>query len=173
MTAADFNRDVFPLKNKIFRFAKRMLKIDADAEDITQEVFIKLWREQKDIQHFNNIDAFAMTITKHLCLDKLKSPKYQATTVAIEGTEMMQAGATPHAHAEQTDQRALMSRIIDGLPEQQKMIVHLREIEGYEFEEIVTITGMNMNVVRINLSRARKTIKEELIKIYKYGLKIS
>ena len=173
MTAEEFNKEVFPLKNKIFRFAKRLMKTDVEAEDITQEVFIKLWHEKKELQHYNRIEAFAMTVTKNLCLDKLKSSRYTTTTVDVDGRDLINPGDTPQIRAEKTDHKALMNQVIDRLPEQQKMIIHLREIEEYEFEEIVSITGLNINVVRINLSRARKTIKEEFIKIYNYGLGIS
>ena len=79
--------------------------------------------------------------------------------------------ADPNDQAEITNQRKLMNTIINSLPEQQKMIIQLREIEGYEFEEIATITDMNINAVRVALSRARKAIKEELVKMYNYGLK--
>ena len=172
MTAEEFNKEVFPLKNKIFRFAKRLMKIDVEAEDITQEVFIKLWHEKKELRHYNRIEAFAMTVTKNLCLDKLKSSRYTATTIDVHSTDLFNPGDTPQIRAEKTNHQVLMNQVIDRLPEQQKIIVHLREIEEYEFEEIVSITGLNINVVRINLSRARKTIKEELIKIYNYGLEI-
>ena len=173
MTAEEFNNEVFPLKNKIFRFAKRLMKLDVEAEDITQEVFIKLWREQKGLQAYNKIEAFAMTVTKNLCLDKLKSSRHSVKTVDFDSTDLISHGDNPQISIEKTNHKALMSRIIDQLPEQQKIIVHLREVEEYEFEEIVAITGMNINVVRINLSRARKTIKEELVKIYNYGLEIN
>lgn len=173
MTPAAFNKEVLPLKNKIFRFAKRLMKMDVEAEDITQEVFIKLWNENKEFSHYTSLEAFAMAVTKNLCLDKLKSLQFTTTMVDIEKATLINAADSPQVYAEKTNHRVLMNQLINRLPEQQKIIIHLREIEAYEFEEIVAITGMNMNVVRINLTRARKTIKEEMIKMYNYGLENS
>ena len=169
MTGEDFKKEVFPLKNKIFRFAKRLMNIHAEAEDITQDVFMKLWNKKQDLLLMNSIEAYAITVTKNLCLDKLKARK--AVIIELPAYEMPQHTADPNGQAEITDQRQLMNKIISNLPEQQKMIIQLREIEGYEFEEIAAITDMNINAVRVALSRARKTIKEELVKMYNYGLK--
>lgn len=171
MTIEDFKKEVLPLKNKIFRFAKRLMNIHEEAEDITQDVFMKLWNKKEELMQYRSIEALAMTVTKNLCLDKIKSKKTQ--TVELNNNNRFITEANPYKHAETADNMALMNRIIDSLPEQQKIIIQLREIEGYEFEEIVSITGLNINVIRVNLSRARQKIKEELTKNFNYGLKIN
>jgi RNA polymerase sigma-70 factor, ECF subfamily len=170
MHSDDFTREVLPLKNKIFRLALRLVTVHAEAEDITQEVFIKLWNKKNELHNCRSIEAFAMTITKNLCLDKLKSKKN--VVVELPGQDIATLDGGPHKQAEATNHRMLMNEIIARLPEQQKSIIHLREIEGYEFEEIAEITGLQINAVRVNLSRARKTIKDELTKIHNYGLEI-
>lgn len=142
-----------------------------EAEDITQEVFIKLWNKKNELKEYTSIEAFAMTITKNQCLDKLKSKK--AVIIELSNHDLPVRDGSPHKMAEVSNHNTLMNAIIDQLPEQQKTIIHLREIEGYEFEEIAEITDLNINTIRVNLSRARKTIKEELVKIYNYGLEIS
>ena len=169
MTGEDFKKEVFPLKNKIFRFAKRLMTIHAEAEDITQDVFVKLWNRKQALASMNSIEAYAMTVTRNLCLDKIKSRK----TVIVEfpKQELELRDADPRAQSELSNHKRLMNTIINGLPEQQRAVIQLREVEGYEFEEIAEITGSNINAVRANLSRGRKTIKEELVKIYGYGLK--
>ena len=168
MNEEDFKRDVFPLKNKIFRFAKSLLTIHAEAEDATQDVFIKLWSKKNELTRLANIEAYAMTVTRNACLDKLKSQKHQPSQ--LPGYDLPAQNSKTDSHAEQTNQRTLVNKIINALPEQQKIVVHLRDVEGYEFEEIAEITGLNMNAVRVNLSRGRKTIREELTKMYNYGL---
>lgn len=145
------------------------MNIHAEAEDITQDVFVKLWNKKQDLQQVNSIEAYAMTVTKNVCLDKLKARK--AIIIELLAYELPLQAADPNDQAEIANQRKLMNTIINNLPEQQKMIIQLREIEGYEFEEIATISDMNVNAVRVALSRARKTIKEELVKMYNYGLK--
>ena len=141
----------------------------AEAEDITQDVFIKLWSNKDQISEYRNVEAVAMTITKNICLDKIKSKKTKSTE--LKDNDALVAASDPHKHAELTNSKALMNAIINTLPEQQKIIIQLREIEGYEFEEIETITGLTINVIRVNLSRARKTIRERLVKQYDHGVK--
>jgi len=75
MTVETFKIEVLPLKHKLYRFAKRLLKNATEAEDIVQEVFIRLWSRREKLSEYKSIEAFAMTITKNLCLDNLKSKK--------------------------------------------------------------------------------------------------
>lgn len=170
MQLNDFEIQVLPIKDKIFRFAKRLLTIPMDAEDATQEVFIKLWAKKEQLSQYNSIEAFAMTITRNLCLDLLKSKKRQ--TVELH-EEAMVSEKTPFQQAEITDNMALMNKVLDNLPEQQKAIVQLRDIEGYGYEEIAEIMGLTVNTIRVNLSRARKKVKSELTKVFDYELKTS
>ena len=144
------------------------MTIHVDAEDITQDVFIKLWNNKHKISQINNIEAYAMTLTKNTCLDKIKQKKLPV--VPIQDFEPVTISHAPGHKTELNDLKSLIGKIIDTLPEQQQIIVHLRDIEGYEYEEIEKITGIGINTIRVNLSRARKTIKEKITKINDYGL---
>ena len=168
MTGEDFRIEVFPLKDKIFRFAKRLMTLHADAEDVTQEVFMKLWNKKQELVQVNNMEAYAMTMTRNLCLDKLRAAK--APFAEIPGSDIRSENADPGRIAEQMQSKSLVHKLINCLPVQQKMILQLRDIEGYDFEEIAQVMELNVNTVRVNLSRARKTVKEELIKLNNYGL---
>lgn len=170
MQLNDFEIHVLPIKDKIFRFAKRLLTIQVDAEDATQEVFIKLWAKKEQLVHYKSIEALAMTMTRNFCLDQLKSKKRQ-TVELLE--EPIFSANTPHQQAEITDSISLMNKVLDSLSEQQKTIVQLRDIEGYSFQEIAQIMGLQINTIRVNLSRARQKIKEELTKAFDYELKTS
>ena len=169
MTIEEFKNEVLPLRNKLFRFAKRLLNVHAEAEDITQDVFLKLWLKKTELSNYKSIEALAMTITKNLCFDriKLKSRK----VMEMDNHDMLKTEVTPYEHSELKDRMNRVNYIINTLPDRQKMIIQLRDVEGYTFEEIEEMIGLNINAIRVNLSRARKKIRAEICKTYDYGLK--
>ncbi len=166
MTVETFKIEVLPLKNKLYRLSKRLLKNSDDAEDIVQEVFMRLWSRRERLSEYKSIEAFAMVITKNLSLDKLKLKKNKADELSDKFEQMTEH--TPYNKVEMTDSFNKIQDIISMLPEQQRMIIHLRDIEGYEFEEISEIVQMSINTVRVNLSRARKKVRETMVKTYSY-----
>lgn len=171
MTVQDFNEEVLPLKDKLYRFARRLLNAHEEAEDVVQDVLIKLWTKKETLKTYQNVEAFAMTVTKNLCFDRLKSGRRNAAS--HEMPDSASSAPSPLIKIETLDSIALMNQIINELSDMQKMIVQLRDIEEMEFEEIMEITGLKMNAVRTNLSRARQKIRIELNKAYEYGLNTS
>ncbi|MBM3436894.1 MAG: RNA polymerase sigma factor [Bacteroidetes bacterium] len=166
MTLEKFKKEVFPLKNKLYRFAKGFFKSVPEAEDIVQEVLLRLWTKHDVLEEFKSIEAFAMTVTRNLCLDRLKSKGYRTEELTLVHQQV--SHATPYKKLEMEDTYGKIQMILNTLPEQQRQIVHLRDIEGFEFEEISEILKINLNTIRVNLSRARKRIKETLQNTYDY-----
>ena len=169
MTQTDFVKLVMPFKDKVFRLAKRLLVSKEEAEDATQEILLKLWTNNKKIEDYNNVEAFSMTMTKNLCLDRLKSK--QAQNLKIVHSNYQDHNVSLQKQVELNDSVNWVSKIMNELPEQQKIIVQLRDIEEYEFEEIAKVMEMNETAVRVALSRARKTIREQLTNKHSYGIK--
>ncbi len=168
MTQTDFIKLVMPFKDKVFRLAKRLLVSKEEAEDATQEILLKLWSNQNNIQDYKNVEAFSMTMTKNLCLDRLKSK--QAQNLKIVHSNYQDHNVSLQKQVELNDSVNWVSKIMNELPEQQKIIVQLRDIEEYEFEEIAKVLEMNETAVRVALSRARKTIREKLTNKHSYGI---
>jgi RNA polymerase sigma factor (sigma-70 family) len=168
MTPQEFKIRVFPLKNKLYRFSKRILDDPEEAKDIVQEVFIKLWNKRENLAEYRSIEALAMVTTRNLCLDKLKIKKYPS-----ESIDKLRDEVEETRYEEKRDLSDIVQKIhhiIKALPELQRTIIQLRDIEGYDFDEISGILDMNENAVRVNLSRARKKIREILVnnKFYEY-----
>lgn len=168
MDHQEFRIKVYPLKNKLFRFAKRMLDHTEEAEDVVQETFIKLWGRREKLDEYRSVEALAMIMTKNLCLDKIKAKRYP-----VENMEDHRRFIENMPDIIKADHSELIHGIhlaIKLLPEQQQIIVYLRDIEGYEFDEIAEIVEMKENAIRVALSRARKQIRELLTntKIYEY-----
>ena len=169
MTQTEFLNIVMPFKDKVFRLAKRLLVSTEEAEDATQEVILKLWNNKTKIGEYNNVEAFSMTMTKNYCLDKLKSKQAQNLKIVHSNYEDKQTAL--QKQVELTDSVSWVSKIIEGLPEQQRMIIQLRDIEEYDYDEIAKMLNMNQTAIRVNLSRARKTIREKLTNTHNYGIK--
>ena len=163
MTTEEFKTELLPKKNKLFRLAIFLLKNREEAEDTIQEVFLKLWDIRNSLSKYKNMEAVMMTMTRNKCLDKLKTKreKYISLNEQINN----QPSINPMEQSVQQDMVVRVKEFMSRLPEQQKTILHLRDVEGYEYKEIGEITGFELNYIRVNLSRARKAIKESLLKL--------
>ena len=169
MTQAEFLNIVMPFKDKVFRLAKRLLVSQEEAEDATQEILIKLWKNKQKIQDYKNVEAFSMTMTKNFCLDRLKSK--QAQNLKIVHSNYQDHNVSLQKQIELNDSVDWVSKIMEALPEQQKIILQLRDIEQYEFSEISKMLDINETAIRVSLSRARKTLREKLTKTHSYGVR--
>lgn len=168
MNQNDFVQLVAPFKDKVFRLAKRLLVSREEAEDATQEVLVKLWSKNEGLSQYNSIEAVAMTMTKNYCLDQLKSKR--AGNLKIVHTNFTDREPSLQQKVENSDSLNWVEKIINQLPEQQRLIIQLRDIEQYEFEEIAKILEMNETAIRVALSRGRKTIREFMVKTHNYGI---
>ena len=162
-----FKNELIPIKDKLFRLAKTMLQNNEDAEDALQEIYMKLWKNSEIISDLKNPEAYAMKVMKNFCLDKLKARKNKHM-VAIKEPEIGHEHFTPFSMVSFDNLKDLMLKLFSTLPEQQRMIIHMRDIEHYSYDEIEEVTGMNVNAIRVNLSRARKNVKGNYLKIRSY-----
>jgi len=169
MKQTEFLHIVMPFKDKVFRLAKRLLVSKDEAEDATQEVILKLWQNKEAIKKYKNVEAFAMTMTKNFCFDKLKSK--QAQNLKIVHSNYKDETISLQRTLEVNDALERVKKLIEALPEQQKLVIQLRDIEQYEFNEIEEMLEMKAGTIRVLLSRARKTIRQQLIQAHNYGIK--
>jgi len=168
MKQSDFLKVVLPFKDKVFRLAKRFLVSTEEAEDATQELLFKLWKSKEKIADYNNVEAFAMTMTKNYCYDRLKSK--QANNLTLVHSNYKEKDTSLDKKIEHQDSVNQVHELIKDLPEQQKIIIQLRDVEQYDFDEICKMVDMKPTAVRVALSRARKTIREALTKKHNYGV---
>jgi RNA polymerase sigma factor (sigma-70 family) len=169
MNQVEFIDNIKPFKDKMFRLAKRLLVSTEEAEDTTQEILVKLWNKNDSLNQLGSLEAYAMTITKNHCLDILKSKR--ATNLQIVHSNYQENNIGLQEKLENTDSLQWIEKWINDLPEQQKLIIQMRDIEQYEFEEIAKIMDMSEATIRVALSRARKTIREKLTNTHNYGIR--
>ncbi len=162
MDKTSFNQLMSHLRPKLYRFALAFTKRTDEAEDVVQEIGVKLWERRGELDALRSVEAYAMSAVRNRCFDYARSPHNRTDElIEIHDTAHEQ---TPYKSVEQADMAAFVRRLIDRLPEQQQMVIRLRDIEGYELDEIAEILGINDGAVRTNLSRARQKIREELLK---------
>ena len=168
MNQKDFLEKVLPFKDKVYRLAKRLLVSGDEAEDATQELYFKLWKNKEKIETYDNVEAYAMRMTKNYCLDQLKSKR--ASNLKLIHSNYKDENVSLQKEIEVGDEVSIVKELMKDLSEKQRMIVQLRDIENYEFEEIGKILNMEPTAIRVALSRARKILREKLIKKQQYGI---
>lgn len=164
MRSDEFNQLVLAHKGRLFRLAKWMLRNREDAEDIVQEVFIKVWRMRDKLEEYRSIEAFMVEVTKNMCLNKIKARKVVEPEQFLEKVKSMEAGQDVRLDLAEKLER--MIGIINQLPGQQQVVMQLKGVEGLETREIAKILNETDNNVRVMLSRARKVVREAYKKHY-------
>ncbi|MDR2119749.1 MAG: RNA polymerase sigma factor [Tannerella sp.] len=158
MKPEQFKESVLPLRGRLLSYATRLLEDSADAEDVVQDVYFKLWHMRTELDGYRSIAALSVEMTKNLCLNKLK--ERQRGYEGLEGLAEESRVASPDVLLEEKDSVAHVMRFIDCLPELQQKVLRMKHVDGFEIEEIASITGSAPEAVRVNLSRARKKIRE-------------
>ncbi len=168
MNQTEFLNKVLPFKDKVFRLAKRLLVSSDEAEDATQELYFKLWKNKDKIDTYDNVEAYAMRMTKNYCLDQLKSKR--ASNLTLIHSNYKDESVALQNKIEAEDSTSIIEKMMESLPEKQRMIIQLRDIENYEYHEIGKILNMEPTAIRVALSRARKALREKFLKHQNYGI---
>jgi len=171
MDIKDFKEKIFPLKDKIYRRALRILKHVEEAEEIVQEVLIKIWQKRDSIKEESNYESYAMVITRNMCYDKFKTKHYKNKYLSLDEMEfeIVFDSYDPEKYAEYHQANELIENIIEEFPIRWKDIIHLRDVEGYTNQEVAEMLGLTESIVKVTLSRTRKRIREILQKKYNYN----
>lgn len=173
MNNINFRNDVLPLKNELYRLALRITLNTAEAEDIVQETMIKVWNRRNEWGAIESIEAFCLTVCRNLALDKMKRMGNQEESLD-DGNDILARdnsyAANPEMQAEQRNKVELVKRLINRLSEKQRTVMQLRDFEGKSYKEIATIMDISEEQVKVNLFRARQTIKQKFIETENYGL---
>ncbi|KXK39184.1 MAG: sigma-70 family RNA polymerase sigma factor [Saprospiraceae bacterium] len=152
-----------PFKDKLYRFALNIVGNTFDAEDVMQELLIKIWTRIDQFNEIQNKEAWCMTVTRNLAIDKTRSRKVQTQDIT-EFHHLKDKEITPDRELERNERFDRIMNIVNELPEKQRMIVHLRDVEGYSYQEIADMTDNTLDFVKVSLHRARKALKEALLK---------
>lgn len=155
MDQDQFWKIIAPLQKPLFGFAIRMLADRSWAEDVMQDVLEKLWNMRDDLSTDRNPKSLAMTMMKNKCIDLMRrNGKYtEADQLPLRVVE------SNYEHKDMLEQLKARMQL---LSTQQKLIVELKDFQGFSYKEIAEITQLTVNTLRVNLSRARKKLTEPL-----------
>ena len=171
MKEISFRNDVLPLKNKLFRLALRITLNREEAEDVVQDTLMKVWNSRDKWQQLESIEAYSLTIARNLSLDRIKKMENQNDSLEEQNTERLDENtSTPSERMIQKDKLDIVRNIIDELPEKQRSCLQLRDIEGKAYKEIANILSITEEQVKVNIFRARQTVKQRLQQFDRYGL---
>ena len=169
MKKLSFRDDVLPLKDKIFRLALRITLSRAEAEDIVQDVLIKVWNRRDDLAEVDSIEAYSLTVCRNLSLDRLQ--RKENYNVNLDDAPPTEADdAPPDLQMIRNERIDNIKRLIERLPIPQRAAMQLRDMEGKTYKEISAITGQTEEQVKVNIFRARQYIRKQIEKIENYGL---
>lgn len=164
MPAPLFKQLLLPLYPRLQRVALRLLGNAEDAEDMVQEVYMKLWNKRDALPDVQDVEAYCVTLTRNMCIDRLRIAEMEKADVD-EVPTMLAATDDVEAQVERHDAVEQVKQIIETLPEHQQQVITLRDMEDCSFEEIAEQTGLTAVNIRMLLSRARKTIRERFKKL--------
>ena len=171
MKEISFKTEVLPLKNELYRLALRITLNHAEAEDVVQETMLKVWNRREQWSQIESMEAFCLTICRNIALDRQKRMDNQSASLDEHSDRPDNSyGANPETQAEQRDRLALVKRLMEQLPEKQRTCMQLRDIEGKAYKEIASVMGISEQQVKVNIFRARQTIKQKFLQNEQYGL---
>ena len=159
MDPTQFNRQILSVSDRLFRLAKSILRNTEAAQDAVQDLNMKLWEKRSALNDVENVPAFLLRSMRNLCLDSIRQQR-EGDELPIE---LEFAEPNPHQQVEQKDLVTRIRSMIDDLPELQRTIIRMRDVEGMDLSEIAYITSLTENAVSVNLSRARQKIRQKII----------
>ncbi len=169
MQEISFRNDILPLKDKLYRLALRITLNSAEAEDVVQETMIRVWNRREEWQQFDSIEAYCLTVTKNLAIDRSQQKEAQNVELTPETQETPDA-SSPYDQLVNEERMNIIHQLVNNLPEKQRIIMQLRDIEGKSYKEISEILQLTEEQVKVNLFRARQKVRQRFTEIEEYGL---
>lgn len=169
MQKISFRNDILPLKDKLFRLALCITHNREEAEDIVQDTMLRVWNRREEWNVWETVEGFCLTICRNLAIDRSQKMDARHVELTPEVTELPDLAA-PDKLMERDERLGLLHRLIAELPEKQRTILQLRDVEGKSYKEIAGILQLTEEVVKVNLFRARQRIKLKYNEIDTYGL---
>lgn len=169
MQEISFREDILPLKDKLFRLALRITFDKGEAEDVVQDTMMRVWNKRDEWWKFESIEAYCITVARNLAIDRSRKKEHQNIGITTD-MAMISGSGSPQDRLEHNEQLNLIYKLMDELPEKQRLVMHMRDIEGGSYKEIADALEMTEEQVKINLFRARRKVKQKYTQINEYGL---
>ncbi|MBR3757093.1 MAG: RNA polymerase sigma factor [Bacteroidaceae bacterium] len=168
MDTEEFKRRCLPLHIRLYRTAFRLMGNTMDAEDMVQETYLKLWERRDALEHVANLESYSTSLLRNLCIDAFRKKRPEEDSPPPEDFPLADNEDAATA-LERQEEATQLTNLINRLPEGQRTVMTLHDVEGCSYEEIEEATGFTAVNIRVMLSRARKKIREQFERIRNYG----
>lgn len=156
------------LRDTLYRLALSIVLDGAEAEDVLQDLYERAWRARDKVLGCEYPRAYLCRMARNIAVDRWRQRGRHGDSGAAEGAEAL---IDLDNGVDVSDMASITRQLIAGLPERQRVAMHMRDVEGYEIEEIALVLECDESSVRMNLSRARRSVREQLITYMNYGVK--
>ena len=170
MKVTDFRQDLLPLKDILFRLALRITTDTAEAEDVTEETLVRVWNRRHELAEVRSIEAYCLTICRNLALDRTAKREAQNISLEEQPIDPADTGSAADERMMHAERLRWVHVLFNRLPEKQRSVLQLRDIEGKSYRETADILGITEDQVKVTLFRARQAIRKQYEKIDNYGL---
>lgn len=169
MTPEEFRKLILPEGRRLYALAFRYLNSREEAEDVVQEVMMKLWEDRNESRRYENSAAWCTAVTRNSCIDLLRRRRRVWHEEINSTTVFFEPGTDEPGMSDSREAAELINGIVSRMKEPYRSAVIMKDIEGYSYEEAAEALQTNVNALRTILSRARRSVRDELKKIYSYG----
>lgn len=163
----DFRKDILPLRDKLFRLAYRIILNRQEAEDIVQDTMMRVWNKRGELDEVESVEAYCIVVARNLAIDR--SQKKENRNLSLE-QEAFSVTVEPYERLVNDERMRIIDELINKLPEKQRTIIQLRDIEGKSYKEMAEILGVSEEQIKVNLFRARQKVRTGYTEIDEYGL---
>lgn len=170
MKNISFREDILPLKNVLYRLALRITMNREEAEDVVQDTMLKVWNKRESWTGIDSIEAYCLAVCRNMAIDKTRKHGNDRLLPEHGEDAAEDQAQTPYERMMLKDRMILVRRIVDTLPEKQRSCLQLRDFEGKSYREIAQVLDISEEQVKVNIFRARQTVKQKYKAIDRYGL---
>jgi RNA polymerase sigma-70 factor (ECF subfamily) len=171
--AAAFDEVVGRYKNRVYSYVARMIGSDQDAEDLTQEVFIRMYTSLGSFRNQSSLNTWLFRIAGNICIDHYRRGKKHQNVAysldepvdgdeASQGREIADSSFEPHRLLERGEMSAQIESALVQLPDKLRAVILLHDIEGMQYDEIAQVVGCPLGTVKSRLFNARMQLRERL-----------
>lgn len=162
MKEIDFQTDLLPLKNKLFRLALRITLDPPEAEDVVEDTLVKTWERRAQLTEVESLEAYCTTMCRNLALDRSEKKSAQNLSLEVVQVDTADTAALPDERMEQDERLQMVSELFNRLPEKQRTALQLRDIEGHSYQEVADRMGITEADVKVTIHRARQSLKQQI-----------
>ncbi|MEL6140780.1 MAG: sigma-70 family RNA polymerase sigma factor [Bacteroidota bacterium] len=152
------------MRDRLYRLALRLIGEQTEAEDVVQETMIKIWEDRDKLARINNLEGWCTRLVRNLGIDRLRVKQRRPSLDIEKAFHLTDDRPDVHRQVETKESMAEIERLLLSMPEQRRLVIHLREIEGLSYKEIASQLDISLDQVRTDIHRGRLYLRKALRK---------